>query len=176
MGYGEAVKEPRDYTEAALHAWSDIFPDVDLAAYATTVRIIRAGRILEASLDRVAREHGFDLQGDYEVLAALRRAYPTPLRPQDLAHRVMISAPGMTGRLDRLENAAYITRTPHPTDRRAILVEISPAGIAIADETFQGLIAAARVILEGFAISRRPGFNDELAAMLAIIGDEPRRP
>ena len=118
-----------DYTDAATAAWSRIAPEVDLQPYGIVVRLIRAGRLMEASLDQIADNHGFDVHGDYEVLAALRRAHPTPLRPQDLADRVMISAPGMTGRLDRLENAGLITRAPHPTDRRSTLIEITPDGI-----------------------------------------------
>ncbi len=162
-----------DYTDAAAAAWSRVAPDVDLQAYGIVVRLIRAGRLMEASLDQLADNHGFDVHGDYEVLAALRRAHPTPLRPQDLADRVMISAPGMTGRLDRLENAGLITRAPHPTDRRSTLISITPDGIQLTDRTFHSLVDEASRLLNGFPTTRRKRLTQELRELLIILGDTP---
>ena len=162
-----------DYTHAAAAVWSLVAPDVDLQGYGIVVRLIRAGRLMEASLDQIADNHGFDVHGDYEVLAALRRSHPTPLRPQDLADRVMISAPGMTGRLDRLENAGLITRTPHPTDRRSTLISITPSGIQHTDQTFRSIVDEADRLLDGFPTTRRRRLTQELRELLIILGDTP---
>lgn len=160
-----------DYTDAAAAAWSRVAPDLDLQAYGIVVRLIRAGRLMEASLDHVASAHRFDVRGDYEVLAALRRAHPTPLRPQDLADRVMISAPGITGRLDRLENAGLITRAPHPSDRRSTFIAITPAGIQRADQTIHSVASDASRLLDGFPTKRRERLTQELRELLIILGD-----
>jgi DNA-binding MarR family transcriptional regulator len=162
-----------DYTDAAADAWSLVAPDVDLQGYGIVVRLIRAGRVMEASLDEIADNHGFDVHGDYEVLAALRRAHPTPLRPQDLADRVMISAPGMTGRLDRLENAGLITRAPHPTDRRSTFISITRSGIQLTDQTFRSVVDEAGRLLDGFPTTRRRRLTQELRELLIILGDTP---
>ncbi len=163
-----------DYVDAAVDAWSQVFPDLDLRSYGTLLRLIRLGRIAEASIDQVTSEHGFDVSGDYEVLATLRRAHPTPLRPQDLADRVMISAPGITGRLDRLENAGYVSRVPHPTDRRATFIEITAQGIEIADSTLQSLAGEADMLLGLFADSRRGQLSQEQRELLLHLDDHPR--
>ena len=163
-----------DYTDAASAAWSRIAPDADLHGYGIVIRLIRAGRLMEASLDQISDNHGFDVHGDYEVLAALRRAHPTPLRPQDLADRVMISAPGMTGRLDRLENAGLITRASHPTDRRSTFISITPSGIQLTDQTFHSLVDEADRLLNGFPTTRRKRLTQELRQLLIILGDTPR--
>jgi DNA-binding MarR family transcriptional regulator len=162
-----------DYTDAASAAWSLVAPEADLRAYGIVVRLIRAGRLMEANLDQIADNHGFDVHGDYEVLAALRRAHPTPLRPQDLADRVMISAPGMTGRLDRLEKRGLITRAPHPTDRRSTFIDMTAAGIQLADQTFHSLVDEASRLLNGFPTARRRRLTQELRELLTILGDTP---
>jgi DNA-binding MarR family transcriptional regulator len=167
------MDEATDYTSTAAAAWSRIVPDVDLQAYGIVVRLIRAGRLMEASLDRTAADHGFDVRGDYEVLAALRRSHPTPLRPQDLADRVMISPPGMTGRLDRLENAGLIKRAPHPTDRRSTFVEITPEGILRTDQTFHSVVDEAGRLLDDIPATRRQRLTQDLRELLIILGDTP---
>lgn len=44
----------------------------------------------------------------------------------DLSHHLGISAASTTKLLDRLENGGHVTRSPHPTDRRALLIRITP--------------------------------------------------
>lgn len=163
--------DARDYSDTAAAAWSRIDPDVDLQAYGIMLRLIRAGRLMEAALDRTASAHGFDVRGDYEVLATLRRAHPTPLRPQDLADRVMISAPGVTGRLDRLENAGLVTREPHPTDRRSTFISITAAGIERTDQTFHAVVDEAARLVDGFTAKRRQRLTHELRGLLLVLGD-----
>jgi len=162
-----------DFTDTATSAWSRAFPDVDLLDYGIVIRIIRAGRLMGAGLDRIAEEHGFGVRGDFEVLAALRRSHPDGLRPQDLADRVMISASGMTGRLDRLEKAGLITRMPHPGDRRSTLISITTLGVEFADRTFQAVIDEAGQLLDGLPDPRRRRLTQELRQLLVHLGDGP---
>ncbi len=43
-----------------------------------------------------------------------------------LSEHLHISTASVTKLLDRLERAGHIVRRPHPTDRRAVTVEITP--------------------------------------------------
>ena len=52
----------------------------------------------------------------------------SPLPPNEIADRLIISRATVTGLLDSLERRAYIRRRPHPSDRRMILAEITDAG------------------------------------------------
>ncbi len=162
-----------DFTDTAASAWSRAFPDADLLDYGIVIRIIRAGRLMGASLDRIAEDHGFGVRGDFEVLAALRRSHPVGLRPQDLADRVMISAAGMTGRLDRLEQAGLIARTPHPGDRRSTLISITALGLEQADRTFESVIYEAGQLLDGLSDPWRRRLTRELRQLLKHLGDGP---
>lgn len=55
--------------------------------------------------------------------------------PGALAIHLEISTASVTKLLDRLERAGHITREPHPSDRRALSVKITPATHRSALET-----------------------------------------
>lgn len=61
-----------------------------------------------------------DLQALQIVIAGEREG--TPVSPRDLARRLHISTASTTKLLDRLTASGHLVRTPHPTDRRSIVV------------------------------------------------------
>jgi DNA-binding MarR family transcriptional regulator len=52
---------------------------------------------------------------------------------QELAHLMRVSAATMTGIVDRLVSAGYVTRREDPHDRRVRRVELSPGGEQLLD-------------------------------------------
>ncbi|WP_043673646.1 MarR family winged helix-turn-helix transcriptional regulator [Streptomyces xylophagus] len=48
------------------------------------------------------------------------------LTPRDLSRQLGLTTGSVTTMLDRLEKLAYLTRTPHPTDRRKTLIRVTP--------------------------------------------------
>ena len=48
-----------------------------------------------------------------------------PSTQQALARACDVSARNITGLVDGLEHSGHVRRTPHPTDRRAVLVELT---------------------------------------------------
>jgi len=52
-----------------------------------------------------------------------------PLTPSELAAHERVQPPSMTRLVAKLEEAGLVTRTDHPTDRRQVLVAVSPAGL-----------------------------------------------
>jgi DNA-binding MarR family transcriptional regulator len=81
--------------------------------------------------------------------------------------RELVTATGqrpstLTGVLDRLERRALITRAPHPTDRRSVLVSLTPTGRTAADE-----VAAAFARIE----ARLPAA--EIRSLLAALNPAP---
>jgi DNA-binding MarR family transcriptional regulator len=96
-------------------------------------RISRLSRELELRLETVYAEHGLE-PGWFDVLATLRRTGPPyELRPTDFATALMLTSSGATKRLDRLEEAGFITRRPDPSDRRGILIALTPRGRKLVD-------------------------------------------
>lgn len=46
----------------------------------------------------------------------------------DLADFLQVSTPAVTNLADKLEAAGYAKRSPHPTDRRALVIALTPEG------------------------------------------------
>jgi DNA-binding MarR family transcriptional regulator len=57
-----------------------------------------------------------------------------PLSPGELAAHEKVQPPSMTRLLAVLEAGSFVVRSPHPTDRRQVLVAASPAGLALLKE------------------------------------------
>lgn len=57
---------------------------------------------------------------DLEMMENLIASGPLP--PSELSERLAISTASMTTAIDRLEALGHVTREPHPTDRRRVLV------------------------------------------------------
>jgi DNA-binding MarR family transcriptional regulator len=67
--------------------------------------------------------------GQLAALGSLERH--GPLTPGELAAHERVQPPSMTRIVAALEAAGLVTRTDHPTDRRQVLVAVSPAGKAL---------------------------------------------
>ncbi|MCF6744142.1 MarR family transcriptional regulator [Blastococcus sp. KM273128] len=50
-----------------------------------------------------------------------------PMSPGELAAHERVQPPSMTRVVVALENAGLVTRTPHPTDGRQVIIELTPA-------------------------------------------------
>jgi DNA-binding MarR family transcriptional regulator len=58
-----------------------------------------------------------------------------PAKMADLAAQLGISARNMTALVDALEEARLVVRRPHPGDRRATLIDLTPGGTGAAETT-----------------------------------------
>lgn len=79
----------------------------------------------------------------------------------------------MTSVLDTLERNGYVKRTADPTDRRRVLVDITPDAQAVLDKMLpevQHVIAAAMAPIDDAALH---ALFDALAAVSAAIADTP---
>jgi DNA-binding MarR family transcriptional regulator len=65
---------------------------------------------------------------------ALRRLARRPMSMRELADALEIDPPNATVLVDDLEKQGLVRRGPHPTDRRAKIVEATEAGARVAAE------------------------------------------
>lgn len=72
----------------------------------------------------------------FNVLMALHNTDGHTLEPCQIAQRLLISRPSVTGLLDTLENKNLLTRSAHPDDRRRILVTLTNDGLALLESHF----------------------------------------
>lgn len=104
---------------SGLEAWVSL-----LQAHATLMRQ------LEVDLERAT---GLAL-ADFDVLAQLANA-GGELRMTELAARALISRSGMTRRVARLVDEGLVRRANTDSDRRAVVVALTDAGVARISET-----------------------------------------
>lgn len=79
-----------------------------------------------------------------------------------LGRAVFMDAATIKGTVDRLVARALVSRTPDAEDRRKLLVNLTPEGVAV---TRRNLAAAAAITRETLA----PLSGDEVAELLALL-------
>ncbi len=126
----------RDQVDRIQEQWRAERPDLDPTPQGVIGRLHRIGARLHDELVAVYREHGLG-EGDFDVLAALRRTgEPYELPAGELAEHTMITTGGMTKRLDRLEQAGFISRRIDAEDARVRRVRLTDCGLEVIDSAF----------------------------------------
>jgi DNA-binding MarR family transcriptional regulator len=69
----------------------------------------------------------------FSVLVRVNR--DGPLAPGQLAKAEHVQPPSMTRIVEALESAGYLSRAPHPDDKRQSLLSVTPAGEDYINET-----------------------------------------
>lgn len=72
----------------------------------------------------------------FNVLMALHNSEDRTLEPCQLAQRLLISRPSVTGLLDTLQGKGLIERLPHAEDRRRVLVLLTDEGLTLLESHF----------------------------------------
>jgi DNA-binding MarR family transcriptional regulator len=161
----------RDGVDLILEQWQRERPDLDASPIGVIGRISRLARELEARLEPVYAEQGLE-PGWYDVLATLRRSGPPyRLRPTEFSSALMLTSSGTTKRLDRLEQAGLVARTPDPDDRRGTLITLTPAGRELVDAASEAHLANEHRLLAVLS----EGERERLAALLRklLVGLPP---
>jgi len=78
---------------------------------------------------RLLREHGLT-PSQYNILRILR-GESKPLPILEIASRTVTVVPGITGLIDRLEQAGFVSRVRCSKDRRVIYVALTDTGAAV---------------------------------------------
>ncbi|MGC3003144.1 MarR family winged helix-turn-helix transcriptional regulator [Streptomyces sp. G35A] len=152
-------EQREDPVDAIVEQWARVRPDLDTAAMEVFGRISRLARAMGDRMERAYAAYGIS-RGEFDVLAALRRSgEPYTLSPRELSATLMLTTGGMTGRLDKLERAGLLRRSPDPHDRRGLRVTLTEEGLRLADEA-----VGAGLALQAEALS---ALDEERAGQLA---------
>ena len=120
-----------DIDQIALQ-WKQLGIATDFHALEIVARTLRLAKALEAELAKLHSEFNLK-QGEFDVLAALKRADGEALTPSQLYQTMLLSSGAMTSRLDRLENKQLIQRQHCQQDRRSIKVSLTATGKQLID-------------------------------------------
>ncbi|MEV6301492.1 MarR family transcriptional regulator [Actinoplanes sp. NPDC051861] len=148
-----------DGVDRILEQWAQERPDLDTEAMEVFGRIFRLARIGGDATERAYAEFGIG-RPEFDVIATLRRAgEPFQLSPGALAASMMLSTGGTTARLDRLERAGLVVRSPDPGDRRGVLVRLTAKGRDIADQAVAAGLAEQQRLLSHLPPEKRTRLN-----------------
>jgi DNA-binding MarR family transcriptional regulator len=145
-----------------IEAWHRREPDLDVAPLAVAGRILRCAAHLERAIEAALAPLGLSF-ADFDVVNTLRRrGDPAGTNPKLLAASALITSGAMTSRLDRLEQGGLVVRRPDPSDRRAVLVQLTAEGEALARQAVEAVLDADRRFLD-------PLDEGERATMAALL-------
>jgi DNA-binding MarR family transcriptional regulator len=126
-------EQRKDAVDAIIGQWAAVRPDLDTAAMEVFGRISRLARTMGDRMEKAYARFGIS-RGEFDVLATLRRSgEPYTLSPRQLSATLMLTTGGMTGRLDKLERAGLLRRSPDPHDRRGLQVTLTEEGLSLVD-------------------------------------------
>ncbi len=63
-----------------------------------------------------------------EIMESIYHQTESVMTPADLSDEVGLTRSAMTGALDSLEKFGYVIRGQHPTDRRMVVISLTPSG------------------------------------------------
>src|SRR5262245_54288845 len=107
--------------------------------------VLRTSDQLQIRLARLFRAYGLT-PSQYNILRILH-GQGKPLRILEIAGRTITVVPGITGLIDRLEQAGFVNRLRCERDRRIIYVALTDRGIDTLAELDEPLLALHRKLL-----------------------------
>jgi DNA-binding MarR family transcriptional regulator len=103
-------------------------PDGSVLATEAVMNTIRTADLLFDQIGRLLRPLSVSAAGGL-VLGILRDR--GAMSPSELGEQLIVTRATVTGLVDSLERRGFVARTSHPTDRRSVVVEITPAGLDV---------------------------------------------
>jgi DNA-binding MarR family transcriptional regulator len=128
LGESGMAPKGRDAVDGLLAEWQRAGIQLDPLTEGLVARIVRLSRHFRSFLDESAAPHNMSAE-EWEAMSVLRRTQMSgDATPGRLARDLLLTPAAATARIDRLERKGFVRRTPHPTDRRAVRLELTPAG------------------------------------------------
>lgn len=129
---------PFDPIAAARRSWAARGWEDAAAGMAAVTSVMRAQQVFLARVDAVLKPLGLTF-ARYEVLMLLEFSRDGALPLSKVGSRLQVHPASVTNAVDRLQAQGLVRRVPHPSDRRATLAELAPAGRALAAKATDAL-------------------------------------
>ncbi len=162
-----------DEVDRLVAAWRRERPDLDVEPLEVLSRVSRLARHLDRARRLAFSEHNLE-PWEFDVLTSLRRAgAPYQLSPGQLLTQTLVTSGTMTNRIDRLATKSLVERLPDPSDRRGVLVRLTPEGRDRADQALAGLLAQERALLAELSRTQRGELANLLRQLTAPFDNIP---
>jgi DNA-binding MarR family transcriptional regulator len=158
-----------DQVAAIAEQWRTQRPDLDPGPLLVLGRIQRIEALADTVLRAPFAAAGLG-NGDFDALAALRRAGPPfALSPGALADAMLVTTGAVTKRVDRLLERGLVTRAAAGGDGRARVVGLTPAGLRLTDRLIAEHLDNERDLLGGLSAAETGQLADLLGRLLADL-------
>jgi DNA-binding MarR family transcriptional regulator len=138
-----------------------IHADCDPLHVQTVIWVMRAYSAVVHAQTEELRAIGLSPSG-FNVLMALMNSADGALEPRDISERLLVSRPSVTGLLDTLERAGFVTRDRHPGDGRRVIVRLTDSAARLLQRHFPVHYAAQAQLLADLT-------DDELAHLVQLL-------
>ena len=139
------------------HGWGDAADGM-----AAVTSLMRAQAIMLARAEAVLRPLGLSF-ARYELLTLLSFTRRGTLPMARAGTLLQVHPTSITNAVSRLEKAGMVRREPHPSDGRAVLIQITEPGRALAEEATKHL---------NTAVFAQPGLPPQrLRTLFSVIRD-----
>jgi DNA-binding MarR family transcriptional regulator len=101
------------------------------------------------------------------LLEALGCEGPAMMRA--LGERLGLSPRNMTALVDSLEDEGLVRRRPHPSDRRALLIELTGEGVGVATAAFEQRITAVAEVFDDLSAEDQKAFLELMGGLRAAL-------
>ena len=161
------AEETKDAVERMVGQWRRERPDLDASPMLVVGRVFRLADGWDRALRGPFAEAGLG-NGDFDVLAALRRAgEPYALSAGELSRTVLVTTGAITKRVDRLEAGGWVTRSVAEEDSRGRRIALTEEGFRLTDELMEAHLANQRELIAPLSAEDRSELERLLAKLAA---------
>ncbi|MFP5070675.1 MarR family winged helix-turn-helix transcriptional regulator [Pseudonocardia nantongensis] len=158
---------PFDPIRRAAELWEErIGPSRTMG---TVTSVMRVQQILLSAVDGALKPLGLTF-ARYEALVLLDFARRGSLPMRVMGDRLQLHPTSVTNIVDRLQADGLVQRLPHPTDRRATLVELTPEGHARLEKA-TAAVTAIDFGLGGLTEAEQDQLTELLRSVRRASGD-----
>ncbi|NMH99052.1 MarR family winged helix-turn-helix transcriptional regulator [Pseudonocardia acidicola] len=158
---------PFDPISRAAELWAErIGPSGTMAAVTSVMRV---QQILLSAVDGALRPHGLTF-ARYEALVLLNFSRRGRLPMRVMGERLQLHPTSVTNIVDRLQADGLVRRVPHPTDRRATLVEITEDGVTLLEDATKS-VTDVDFGLHGLTPAQQAQLTELLGKVRRAAGD-----
>jgi DNA-binding MarR family transcriptional regulator len=164
-----------DRVQSVIGVLQREFPQLDLSAKEIAARLVRLGTLFVAAIERVAATFGMSAN-EYVILCVLRASgRPYTLPPKAISPLMTLSSGGMTNILHGLAARGLIERLPDPSDRRGVLIRMTPEAVKRIDQAIAAHVAEEHRMIAALNSGERRALRKLLHGLLIAI-DPVREP
>lgn len=99
-----------------------------------------------------------------------------PCTQQSLASELAVTPRSVSAMTDGLEATGYLVRSPHPDDRRAVLLHLTPAAKTMMQRMERDHTSLNLDLIDAVAIADREALSRGITAILSYLGEQMTQP